>query len=389
VSRDTLLIVTTSYPDQRDGSEAAGAFVADLAGHLALQLPVRVVAPGRVVGPCAASPGNVKVTRFASPGKPLSLLSPARPGDWLDILRTLSSLRAQTLAADSDGRVKHVLALWVLPSGWAAAALARSSGIPYSVWALGSDIWSLGRLPLVRSILARVIRGANGRFADGLQLAQDAGAIARLPFEFLPSTRQLAGARTRAPGAAPYRVIFLGRWHPNKGIDLLLDALDRLDDAGWLRLREVHIAGGGPMEAAVHARVKSLKRQGRPIRLSGFLNSSAASAAIAESDWLLIPSRIESIPLVFSDAMKLGCPVVSMPVGDLKSLIESEPRCGVVAVDVSAASFARALSQALQASPADYDAGVAIAAKRFDLDSVACRILSAIERPAGGLKQEG
>lgn len=391
MSRDTLLIVTTSYPDQRDGSEAAGAFVADLAGHLAQHLPVRVVAPGRVVGPCAASPGEVSVSRFASPGKPLSLLSPTRPGDWPDILRTLSSLRAQTLAADSDGRVKHVLALWVLPSGWAAAAVARSSGIPYTVWALGSDIWSLGRLPLVRSILARVIRGANGRFADGLQLAQDASAIARLSFEFLPSTRQLAGARARSgePGTAPYRVIFLGRWHPNKGVDLLLDALDRLEEADWLRLREVHIAGGGPMESAVQARVKALKLQGRPIRLSGYLDTVAASAAIAESDWLLIPSRIESIPLVFSDAMKLGCPVVSMPVGDLKVLIESEPSCGVVAADVTAASFARALSHALQQSPADYDAGIAIAAKRFDLESIACRILSTIHGPAGDSRQQG
>lgn len=386
MTRDTLLIVTTSYPDQSDGSEAAGAFVADLAAKLSESMPVRVVAPGRAPG--WSDPGQgVRVIRFASPGKPLSLLSPMRPGDWRDIWRTLASLRRQTLAADDDGRIKHVLALWVLPSGWAARVLAKRSGIPYSVWALGSDIWSLGRLPLVRAVLARVIAGAQERFADGLQLADDAGAIARKPFEFLPSTRQLASRGPRARTEAPFRLLFLGRWHPNKGIDLLMDALELLRAPDWSLIREVHVAGGGPLENLVRERVAALQRDGRPVRLSGYLDTASASAAIAEAQWLLIPSRIESIPLVFSDAMKLGCPVVSMPVGDLRPLIESEPRCGVVASEVSGPAFARAISQALHAQPGAYDDGVASAAERFDLDSIACRILSAIQCPPGAGKQ--
>lgn len=374
--RDTLLLISTSYPESGDGSEAAGAFIADLAARLAMYVPVRIVAPGRLPD-CIEPDGALTVRRFASPGRPLSLLSPTRPGDWLDIWRTLRSLRAQTLAANADGRVAHVLAMWVLPSGWAAAKLARRFGVPYSVWALGSDIWSLGRLPFVRSLLCRVICGATYRFADGLKLAHDCETLSGKPFEFLPSTRNVTSIARGYDRDGNQRLVFLGRWHPNKGVDLLLDALLLLDDQSWQRLREVHVAGGGPLELLVKKRVTELREQGRPVRLSGFLGAEQAYAAIAEADWLLIPSRIESIPLVFSDAMKLGCPVIAMPVGDLPQLVTNEPACGMVAASVTVEAYAAAISAALQEIPEKFRPGVARAAEKFDLDAIALRILHA------------
>ncbi len=377
MSRDTLLLVTTSYPQRNDGSEAAGAFVADLAQQLATHVPVRVVAPGMQAGVIEIG-GNLTVRRFASPGRPLSLLSPSRPSDWPAIVGTLRSLRAETINADADNRVAHTLALWTLPSGWAAAALQRTHGVPYSVWALGSDIWSLGKLPIINSMLRRVIRGASHCYADGLQLAQDAARIGGAPFEFLPSTRRLQGRRTRSLGSEPpYHLLFLGRWHPNKGVDLLLDALALLDDATWSRIAQVRVAGGGPLDALVRERVAGLLAAGRPLRLDGFLDGSQASAAIAEADWLLIPSRIESIPVVFSDAMKLGCPVITMPVGDLRELVATEPPCGLVVSSVSAPAFASAIMQAVEGSPRSLEQGIRRAARMFDLNQVANRILSA------------
>ncbi len=370
--------MTTSYPEVNDGSEAAGAFVADLAQQLATQVPVRVVAPGMQAGAIQTS-GNLTVRRFASPGRPLSLLSPSRPSDWPAIVGTLRSLRAETINADADNRVAHTLALWTLPSGWAAATLQRTHGVPYSVWALGSDIWSLGKLPMVRSMLRRVIRGASHCYADGLQLAEDAARIGGVPFQFLPSTRRVdvhdIRPRARVP---PYRLLFLGRWHPNKGIDLLLEALTLLDDRDWERISEVRIAGGGPLDVLVRAGVSTLKAQGRPVRLDGFLNRAQAAAAIGDADWLLIPSRIESIPVVFSDAMKLGCPVIVTPVGDLPRLLQ-DFNCGVCAGGVDAASQAKEIRNALSMSAAGFSIGVAAAAARFDLQSgVAMPILSSI-----------
>src|SRR5690606_29471667 len=160
--------------------------------------------------------------------------------------------------------------------------------------------------------------------------------------EFLPSTRRFPVVAGRSAGPGPKRLLFLGRWHPNKGVDMLLEALRRLSDAVWREIAEVHIAGGGPLEPEVHTAVAALAAAGRPVRLSGFLDTEAAAAAFNQADALLLPSRIESIPVVFSDAMKAGVPVVATPVGDLPQLLRDGPT-GVLAGAVEAEAFAAAI----------------------------------------------
>ena len=39
--------------------------------------------------------------------------------------------------------------------------------IPYSTWALGSDIWSFRNIPFVKDILKRVLKESQIGFADG------------------------------------------------------------------------------------------------------------------------------------------------------------------------------------------------------------------------------
>ncbi|PRH83497.1 glycosyltransferase [Arenimonas caeni] len=345
MDKDVILVITTSYPSSADGSEAAGSFVADFVRELSKKSPVRVVAPGRSERIEGASGGHV--WRFAAGSRPLSLLSPAKPWHWPAIAVALFSLRRQSLAASRDGRVAHVLALWILPSGWAARIVSKRHAVPYSVWALGSDIWALARVPLVGPLLAKVSRSAMWRFADGFQLARDAESFTGAPFDFLPSSRSLKVVRhAPARNRAPFRLLYLGRWHFNKGTDLLLEALKLLNEEDWTLIEEVHIAGGGPLEPVVRAGVEALSRAGRPIRLSGYLNSAEASRALGRADRLLLPSRIESIPVVFSDALCAALPIVSMPVGDIPELIR--PGMGWVASGVSAVEFADAIRASFQ-----------------------------------------
>ncbi|PBS11722.1 hypothetical protein CMZ82_13115 [Lysobacteraceae bacterium NML93-0792] len=369
--RRTVLLITTSYPGEQPGSEAAGAFVADLARALQPFIDVRVVAPG----PSETrerTPDGLEVYRFSAGDRPLSLLSPLRPWHWPRILGALRSLRRQALAANGDRRLAHTLALWLLPSGWAARSLLRQHGVPYSTWALGSDIWSLGRLPGVRRMLAAVGKGASAAYADGHVLARDAQRVCGRPFEFLPSARALEVVRTDPVRAAPpYRYLFLGRWHPNKGVDLLLDALELLRDDDWRSIGEVHIAGGGPMEDRVRSHIMRLQLASRPVRLSGFLGTVEAANALADSDRLLLPSRIESIPVVFSDAMTAGVPVVSMPVGDLPALVQ--PGLGWLSAGVEPAAFADAIRASFEGR-IDADA-ITACARAFHPSTTARRLL--------------
>jgi glycosyltransferase involved in cell wall biosynthesis len=243
------------------------------------------------------------------------------------------------------------------------------------VWTLGSDIWTLSRIPGVRGVLRRTLAQANRCFADGIELARQTSILGGREVEFLPSTRRISGRRTSASRTAPpYRLLFLGRWHRNKGVDLLLEALGLIKEADWRRIAAVDVCGGGPLHDEVMREVGKLRAAGRPVSSRGYLDKAAAEEAILAADYLLIPSRIESIPVVFSDAMKLACPVVCTPVGDLPNLVADAPACGIVASDIDAQAFANALSMALARSPAEFLDATRSRAAQFDLSAIALRI---------------
>lgn len=368
-----FVLITSSFPIRNDGSEAAGSFVADLAEELATHVNVRVVAPGQLAAREQWS-HRVEIIRYAAPAKPLSTLKPWRFSDLFAILHVLRAGMAAARAAVADDAT-DVLALWGLPCGEWARRATRGRGVGYSVWMLGSDIWSLGRVPVLRNMLARVMRQARHAFADGYKLAEDAQRIGDVPVVFLPSTRKIDLVDPPPPRTqSPYRLLFLGRWHPNKGVDLLLDALGLLSADDWCRIECVEIQGGGPLEPLVRRQVAALHQHGHPVELGGFLAKSAAEDAIARADWVLIPSRIESIPLIFSDAMKLARPVIATPVGDLPQLLETY-ECGVLADEVSAVAIAKALKLAIRHDAVNYSAAIRDAAEAFLIPAIAERLL--------------
>jgi len=365
-----LVLVTTSFPIAGDGSEAAGSFVSDLVEELVAKIPVRVVAPGVETGR-EIWRKDIEVFRFAAPSKPLSTLKAWRLGDLRWIWRVLRGGLQTTREAVQHGETSHIVALWGLPCGDWARRVARESEIDYSVWLLGSDVWSLGRFPLVRSYLAKVIQQASCAYADGIQLAEDARQIGGRTIEFLPSTRRIDAVRTEPLRVnPPYHLLFLGRWHLNKGVDLLLDALKLLSEDEWSRISTVQICGGGPLAEIVRRGVCELRMAGRPIELRGYLEKTQAEAALVRADYVLIPSRIESIPVIFSDAMKLGAPVVAMPVGDLPNLI-IQNSCGLVADEINAAAFARSLRNAINVGPKQFADGISTVSKLFNLSLIA------------------
>lgn len=371
-----IVLVTSSFPISGDGSEAAGAFVADLCDELAKQIPVRVVAPGRDNAVQSWSK-HVKVFRYRTPDQPLSTLRSWHPADALEIVRVMASGARATERAVSAGKTSHVIALWALPCGEWARRSARRHGVGYSVWTLGSDIWSLGRIPVVRGRLRTILAGATHCWSDGLKLLEDTRALAGRDVAFLPSTRRIERARLEpARREPPYRFLFLGRWHPNKGIDLLLEALEHLSEADWEHIERVVVAGGGPLEAEVSVAVQRLHNSARPVELWGFLAGDEAQDVMLASDYLLIPSRIESIPVVFSDAMKLGLPVIATPVGDFPGLFATRPAPGILAGNADAMAIRQAIREAISVSPAVYADGTATMASRFDVAVSARAILA-------------
>ena len=137
---------------------------------------------------------RLTIRRFGVPRLPLSQLRPYDPADWPAIVTTLRRGRKAAEDMARADRPDHILALWALPSGW----WARSTGVPYSTWALGSDVWTLGRIPVIRSALAGVLKGATHRFADGIQLGADVERLSARSCSFLASSRRLPAPRGNA-----------------------------------------------------------------------------------------------------------------------------------------------------------------------------------------------
>jgi glycosyltransferase involved in cell wall biosynthesis len=370
-----IVLVTTSFPDEafRNGQEAAGAFVADFASSLSQFAQITVVAPSNLNH--VEKKPNLSIHRFTVPRLPLSLLKPHIPSHWISIAKSLYAGQQAVKKIIRETSTDHVLAFWALPSGYWSYRACRELKIPFSVWALGSDIWSLGRIPVIRNVLRMVLRHSTHRFADGFMLANDVKSISGLDCSFLPSSRRiLSEEKSRLSVHPPYRLAFLGRWHRNKGIDLLMKSLKFLRNEDWSNIEAIKICGGGPLERIVMEEVSNLQILGYPVTSKGYLNRKEATDLMEWSDYILIPSRIESIPVIFSDAMQTYCPVITMPVGDLPHLIRTY-EVGFLAQEVTSEAFTRAIQDALYATPNQFDLNIKKIIGEFNIERTAKRLI--------------
>ncbi len=99
------------------------------------------------------------------------------------------------------------------------------------------------------------------------------------------------------------QVTYLGRLSWEKGVDLLLEAVE-------LGLRGLVVAGDGPMRGEV----EKAARKGL-LRYLGPLPRARALRLLAGSDLTLLPSRMEGLSTTLLEAMALRVPVVATRVG--------------------------------------------------------------------------
>jgi glycosyltransferase involved in cell wall biosynthesis len=369
-----ILVVTTSYPIKYDGSEAAGSFVEDFVQTLGGVVSVAVVFPVNVKLANRQQQGDVSFYPFQVSKLPLSLLSSSKPTHWPAIISSLRAGQSAVNDAVVDFKPDHILALWALPSGYWAKNIDHPC-IPYSIWALGSDIWSLGKVPVVKTFLKNVLNHARFRFADGYQLRDDVADISGMTAHFMPSTRILPVSKKNIRLSGPYNVAFLGRWHSNKGIDLLLDAMELLDDSDWEKIKCFRIAGGGPLESLVKSKSKALQKAGRPVEISGYLDTNSAMEFLMTADYLVIPSRVESIPVIFSDALQTSTPMVVTPIGDFPILFKDNPP-GVITSNVTPHALLEAIKLIIDGPPIKYKKNISNKRRMFHMETIVDQFIS-------------
>jgi glycosyltransferase involved in cell wall biosynthesis len=186
------------------------------------------------------------------------------------------------------------------------------------------------------------------------------------------------------PGDAPV-VIAAGRFHTNKGFDVLLAAMTLVPKAHlWL-------AGSGPLDSALKAQAGQLGIADR-IHFLGWRQD--AVSLIAAADVLVCSSRHEPLGNVVLEAWAQGTPVVATASAGPAALIRDEQSGLLVPVDDAsalAAAFKRVLSDgALRTRLAD--GGRAAFEESFTKDAVVKQyraLFAAIAAPLAAGRRAG
>lgn len=263
---------------------------------------------------------KVKWFRWAGSEKPLVHLNPFNPLDFVRIISLFWMGKEAVIPFVKENEIEASLALWVFPAGYFANYAYRKAGVPYSVWALGSDIYRYGQNSFVRSVMKRVVREARGVFADGFDLAKRVGDKFERRCDFLATTRKLKtpekSDRPEKPGRY-YHFLFVGRLEKVKGVDLLLRAIALLKEERF----DFHltVVGRGSMEGWAKDFLKQKGLENK-ITFAGALSDPALTSLYQSSDCVVIPSRSESIPLVFSEALNFDKELIVTDVGDMGGL---------------------------------------------------------------------
>jgi glycosyltransferase involved in cell wall biosynthesis len=205
-----------------------------------------------------------------------------------------------------------ILGGWNQPAFWLALAWARARRVPVLLWveSTGRDDRS-GRLEaLKRALLA----SAQGFVVPGRAAADYLRSLGVPPERITVAPNAvdpgLFRATPRPPTNGRPRVLSVARLSVEKGVDVLVRAVDGLD-------ADVVLAGSGPEES----RLRSLA--GPNVRFLGNVERDDLPALYASADVAVVPSRSDTWGMALNEAALAGLPLVATEVvGAAADLIE-------------------------------------------------------------------
>ncbi len=278
------------------------------------------------------------------------------------------------------GKADHLRATWWLWRRLHAYA-------PTLIWTsltqatiIGQIIGALMRVPVVSWQHNAFLRPANLRL---LRLTRrltrlwvaDSEAVAKLSCERLGIARDsLAiwplfhtgpGVRTAQPclPGATFKLGSLGRLHPNKGYDVLIEALGRIhrETPNLSRNFTVQIAGEGAEWDRLVALAGALDLPN--IMFTGY--QPDPQAFLAGLHGYLQPSRAEGLCIAAHEAMLAALPVIVSAVGEMPLTVRNG-ETGFVVPPEDEMALANAIRSLVQAPAQSFRMGIAGQARVFD-----------------------
>ena len=135
-------------------------------------------------------------------------------------------------------------------------------------------------------------------------------------------------------------VACVGRLSDEKGVDLLLEAWERVGARrpGW----RLHVYGTGPDEAALREKARTSGPPGS-VEFRGVVDD--VEEALVEASVFALPSRAEGFPMSVLEAMAYGLPTVAFDCAPGVRALLGDERGGVLVEPGDTAAFARELDR--------------------------------------------
>ena len=197
---------------------------------------------------------------------------------------------------------------FAVPTGVLAWVLRRTTGIPYVLSAQLGDV--PGGVPVqtdhlfrwVKPFTVPIWREAAAATVPSGEVAELVKRAYGLSAHVIPNGVELEVLNPRPPAVhTPVRLVFVGRFSPQKNLLFLMEALERLRDLEW----RLDLVGDGPLRGDL----EDLSRRGaltERVHFHGWVTPEAATAIMRASDVLVMPSLSEGLPLVGLQALGLG-----------------------------------------------------------------------------------
>lgn len=253
-----------------------------------------------------------------------------------------------------------------LPAGLLGPALRRSTGRPYLVFLGGAEVTLPAAIPVIGSLLRRVLcnaallvtvseftAAAATRVTRGKTPAQVLRPALDVQAFMPPSDDEVTAARARLKVDGEL-IVCLGRLVPRKGQDKLVEALALL--SAEFPQAELTLIGSGRLARALRARARRLGVAGR-VHLTGALPDDKVREWLRAADVFASPCRsrwagleVEGYGIVFAEAALMGLPVVAGRSGGAPEAV-ADGGSGLVVDGASAVQVAQALAHLLRLSP--------------------------------------
>lgn len=372
-----LILATHVYPlNPRAPTDIPGNFLPPFIAELAKRgTDVHVLAPNRRGDKVADM--NAPVTWFDWRGdsRNLGRFNPLQPLDALRLANLYQRGATELKNLIRRQRAEVVLACWAVPSGVFAESARRALGTPYAVWCLGSDIHSSGRNPLLRPLVKRALKGASIRYANSITLAREVERLSAGACDFLPTMRALPDVPAMELPQDRVNFLYAGRLERVKGVDLLLHAFAQLRSRNISA--HLYLAGNGSLENELRAQAHSLGLD-NDVTFLGFLSDAPLAAYLRAVDAIVIPSRAEALPVIFTEAARCGTPTVVTNVGDLGTLAR-EFHTSIVVTPENVEALCRGLIDMARADHSEFRKRMPELLEKFDYGRAAEKLLMDLE----------